>query len=210
MIRKSEVLMERRTFLNLGIAGLGTTVAMASPVPFQFIPNPSKEKWAVLYGTWYGTSRDASIWISEGMGGIAAVFDVRQVPSDLEKYDHLVVGTSIQSAKGRKELQAYLEANAGKLKNKIRGLFAVCGNRGQKPGPQQTTDLIDNYLAKLCQVGAVPKHVFGGRITKSVMPPDVYQSIEKMYGSMNIPLPMDNLSRSECLQFGNEILAGKA
>jgi len=202
--------MQRRNFLNLGLAGLGTTVAMAGPMPFQFIPNPSKEKWAILFGTWYGTSRDASIWISEGMGGIAAVFDVRQVPTDLASYDHLVIGASIQSSRGRKELEAYLGANAAKIKDKIRGLFAVCGNRGQKPGPQQTTALIDNYLAKLCQVGSVPRHVFGGRITKSIMPPDVYNQIEKMYQSLNIPLDMDNLSRTECLQFGKEILAGKA
>ncbi len=202
--------MQRRTFLNLGIAGLGTTVAMASPIPVQFIPNPSKEKWAILFGTWYGTSRDASIWISEGMGGIAAVFDIRQVPADLSSYDHLIVGTSIESGKGRKELETYLGANAAKIKDKIRALFVVCGNRGQKPGPQQTTTYVDSYLAKLCQVGTVPSHVFGGRITKSVMPPDVYSSIEKMYQSMNIPLDMDNLSRAECLQFGKEVLAGKA
>jgi menaquinone-dependent protoporphyrinogen IX oxidase len=202
--------MQRRTFLNLGIAGLGTTVALASPIPFQFIPNPSKEKWAILFGTWYGTSRDASVWISEGMGGIAAVFDVRQIPADLASYDHLIIGTSIESGKGRKELEAYLGENAAKIKNKIRALFIVCGNRGQKPGPQQTTAYIDNYLAKLCQVGKVPSHVFGGRITKSIMPPDVYNSIAKMYQSLNIPLDMDNLNRSECLQFGKEILAGKA
>jgi len=61
--------MERRTFINLGLTGLGTTLAMANSVPAQFIPKPSKEKWAVLFGTWYGTARDASVWISEGMGG---------------------------------------------------------------------------------------------------------------------------------------------
>jgi menaquinone-dependent protoporphyrinogen IX oxidase len=205
-----EVLMQRRTFLNLGIAGLGATVARAGPVPFQFIPNPSKEKWAILYGTWYGTSRDASIWISEGMGGIAAVFDIRQIPADLASYDHLVIGASIQSSRGRRELQSYLEANAPKLKNKIRGLFVVCGNMGRIPGPQQVTSLIDNYLAKLCQVDKVPKQAFGGRITKSLMPPAEYQSIENLYRGMNITLDMDNLRRADCLKFGQEILAAKA
>jgi hypothetical protein len=90
--------MERRTFLQLGVAGLGTTLAMASSAPAQFIPKSSKEKWAILYGTWYGTARDASVWISEGMGGIASVFDIRQVPADLSAYDHLIVGTAIHDS----------------------------------------------------------------------------------------------------------------
>lgn len=202
--------MQRRTFLNLGIVGLGTTVAMAGPDPLQFIPNPSKEKWAILYGTWYGTARDASMWISEGMGGIAAIFDVRHAPSDLASYDHIIVGTAIRSGKGRPELESYLQANNAKLKNKIRGLFAVCGNRGKKPGPQEVTLLVDNYLAKICQAGKVPSQAFGGRITKSLMPTAEYQKIETMYSSLGVKLDMDNLSRADCLQFGKEILAGKA
>jgi menaquinone-dependent protoporphyrinogen IX oxidase len=205
-----EVLMQRRTFLNLSLAGLGTTVVMASPNPLQFIPNPSKEKWAILYGTWYGTARDASMWISEGMGGIAAIFDVRQAPPDLASYDHLIIGTAIRSGKGRPDLESYLQANSAKLKNKIRGLFAVCGNMGKIPGPQQVSTLVDNYLAKLCQAGKVPSQAFGGRITKSLMPPAEYQQIESMYTGMGIALDMDNLKRMDCLKFGKEILAGKA
>ena len=83
--------MERRTFINIGLTGLGTTLLMANTAPAQFIPKPSKEKWAVLFGTWYGSARDASVWVSEGMGGVASVFDVRQVPADLAGYDHLII-----------------------------------------------------------------------------------------------------------------------
>lgn len=60
--------MERRTFLNMGVAGLGT-LAVAGPAAAQFVAMPSKEKWAVIFGTWYGTARDAAVWVSEGMGG---------------------------------------------------------------------------------------------------------------------------------------------
>jgi len=42
----------------------------------------------VLYATWYGSSRDVGVWISEGMGGIANVYDVRE-NMDLSGYDHL-------------------------------------------------------------------------------------------------------------------------
>jgi menaquinone-dependent protoporphyrinogen IX oxidase len=204
--------MQRRTFLNLGIAGVGSTLAMAGPVPFQFIPRPSKEKWAILFGTWCGTSRDAAIWISEGMGGISGVFDIRQVPENLLSYDHLVIGTSIHGGKGPKALEDYIETNAAKLQGKIRGLFACCGNLGKMPGQKQVQDYIENYLAKLCRVVTVPPNqVFGGRITKSVTPPEDYKTIEGLYKSLNMPLAdYDNLSRVDCMALGKKILAGKA
>jgi menaquinone-dependent protoporphyrinogen IX oxidase len=204
-----EVHMQRRTFLNLGIAGLGTGFAMANPVPMQFIPTPSNEKWAILFGTWYGTTRDASVWISEGMGGIASVFDIRQVP-DLSSYDHLVIGTAIQGGRGPKALEAYLENNA-KLQSKIRGLFAVCGNGGRPPGQGQVKMYIDGYLARICRVSSVPSQVFGGRITKALMPESEYQMIADFYAKSGGPSgDMDNLSRKECLKFGSEIHAAKA
>ncbi len=65
---------------------------------------PSDKKWAVLYGTWCGSARDAALWISEGMDGIANVFDVRENP-DLSKYDHIVVGGAIRGGKTSQELQ---------------------------------------------------------------------------------------------------------
>ena len=203
--------MQRRTFINLGIAGMGTALATASPIPLQFIPKPSKEKWAILFGTWYGTSRDAGIWISEGMGGIAAVFDIRQVPADLTSYDHLVIGTSIHGGKGPAALERYIEANIAKLQSKIKGLFACCGNAGRMPGPKQKQDYIDNYLAKLCRASSVPSKVFGGRITKVITAPEDYSVVENLYKRLNLPLDdYDNLSRPECLKLGKSILEGKA
>jgi len=197
--------MQRRTFLNLGLTGLGATLAMGNSVPTQFIPRPSKEKWAVLFGTWYGTARDASVWISEGMGGIAAVFDIRQVP-DLSGYDHLVLGTAIQGGKGPKALEAYIESNISWLQGKVRGLFAVCGNLGKPPGPQQVKSYIDDYLARLCKAKSVPHRVFGGRITKVLMPEAEHKMVADLYAKLGGPAgDYDNLSRSECLKLGKEI-----
>jgi menaquinone-dependent protoporphyrinogen IX oxidase len=201
--------MQRRTFLSLSLAGLGTRCMMAQPKPTQFIPNPSKERWAVLFGTWCGTARDAGIWISEGMGGIAEVIDIREVPKDLTTYDHLVIGTSIRAGKGRQEMENFIKSNAGKLRRKIRGLYACCGNMGKPPGPQQTKDYIDNYLAKLCRVDSVPSRVFGGRITKVITSPEDYRTVEGLYRSLKMTLEdYDNLSRGECLELGKQILAG--
>lgn len=202
--------MKRRTFINIGLSGLGTSLLMANPSPAQFIPQPSKEKWAILFGTWYGTARDASVWVSEGMGGIASVFDVRQVPADLASYDHLVIGTAIRSSRGPKELDDYIAKNIDKLQPKIRGLFVVCGNLGKVPGPPQVQSLVDGYLGKTCKVSGVPSRAFGGRITQSLMPEAEFKSIQDMYAKIGGPPgDWDNLNRMECLKLGKEIYAAK-
>ncbi len=205
--------MERRSFVGSGLAGVAAVLAATTSgaTPLQFVPTASKEKWAVIFGTWCGTARDAAVWISEGLGGLAAVFDVRHVPDDLGSYDHLIVGTAIRGGRGRKELEAYLEAHGARLSGKIRGLFACCGNLGQPPGPKQTKDYIDDYLAKLCGVGPLPSRVFGGRITKAVTAPEDYKVVVDLYQRLKMTLAdYDNLSRPECLRLGAEILARKS
>ncbi|MDM7997268.1 MAG: flavodoxin domain-containing protein [Acidobacteriota bacterium] len=202
--------MERRDFFKLGLAaGVGTMTLANRAMALDYYPLPSDKKCAVLFATWCGTSRDAAVWISEGMGGIADVFDVRENP-DLAKYDHIVVGGSIRSGVTRKELQDYIAKNKGAMKGKVRGLFAVCGN-GEKPvGPEQKAALIDNHLAKLCEAGGVPSRVFNGRITKALLDPQTLKMMEDMYPKLaGKPLGnYDLLKRTDCLALGQEILAG--
>src|SRR5512134_2396949 len=136
--------MERRDFFKLGLAaGVGTMALAKNSSALDYYPTPSDKKCAVLFATWCGSSRDAAVWISEGMGGIADVFDVRENP-DLKGFDHIIIGGSIRSGATRKELQDYIIKNKGILKGKIRALFAVCGNREKPVGPEQKTALIDN------------------------------------------------------------------
>ena len=165
----------------------------------KYYPMPSNKKYAVLYGTWCGSSRDAAVWISEGMGGIADVFDVRENP-DLKGFDHVIIGGSIRMGVTSKELQDYITTNKEWLSGKIRGFFAVCGNMRQPVGQQQTSNFIDNHLAKLCEIGNVPSKVFLGRITKSLMDPQTAKMMERMED-------YDNLKRADCMAFGQEILA---
>src|SRR5512136_314057 len=168
--------MDRKSFLRLGIAGAIFSVAPKAWA-LKYYPNPSGKKWAILYATWCGSSRDAAVWISEGIGGIADVFDVRENP-DFRGFDHIIIGGSIRSGATRKELQDYIIKNKGILKDKIRALFAVCGNREKPVGPEQKTALIDNHLAKLCEVGDLPSKVFNGRITKSLLDPESRKRME--------------------------------
>lgn len=191
--------MNRRRFLKTGLTGVGAIVVADRAQALEYYPLPSDKKCAVLYSTWCGSSRDAAVWISEGMGGIAGVFDVHEAP-DLKGFEHIVIGGSIRNAATSEELQRFLRSNKEWLKAKVRGLFAVCGNMRRPVGPEQTTTLIDGHLAKLCEVAGVPSRVFLGRITKSLMGP---QTAKMMAGMEDY----DNLKRSECMAFGQEVWA---
>ena len=202
--------MERRDFFKLGVAAGVSAMALSDNArALDFYPTPSDKKVAVLFSTWCGSSRDAAIWVSEGMGGIAKVFDVRENP-DLTGFDHIVIGGSIRSGVTPKELQDYIAKNKAILKGKVRGLFAVCGNGERPVGPPQKASYIDNHLAKLSESGEVPSKVFNGRITKALLDTDTRKRMEDMYPSLaGKPLEdYDLLKRADCLALGKEILAG--
>jgi hypothetical protein len=68
-------------------------------------------------------------------------------------------------------------------------------------GPEQTKTLIEDHLAAICGVTNVPSKVFLGRITYGLMEPDVRKQME----GYKMP-EYDNLKRSECMAFGEEVL----
>ena len=191
--------MKKRDFLKLGLATAATLIIPRKLKALEYYPSKSEKKWAIIYGTWCGSSRDAAVWISEGMNGIANVFDSRETP-DLSGYDYIVAGGSIRSGQTPPQFQEYINRNQKLLSEKCRGLFAVCGNMMQPVGPKQKTDLIDNHLAKLCGISDVPSRVFLGRITLGLLDPDS----RKMMESMKMQ-DYDNLKRAECLALGKEI-----
>jgi len=190
--------MKRRDFLKIGFAAFAASTLTRQSQALEFYPVKSDKKIAIVYGTWCGSTRDAAVWISEGMGAIAEVFDVRE-KSDLKGYDHIIIGGAIRSFAVSKELQDFIQKNKELLKGKVRGLFAVCGNMGNPITPEVTKRYIDDHLAKRCEVSKVPARAFRGRITKSLMDPQT----AKQFASFQ---DYDNLSRSECMSLGKEIL----
>jgi menaquinone-dependent protoporphyrinogen IX oxidase len=194
-----EAKVNRKSFLKLGFAGIISSI-VPKAWALKYYPNPSDKKWAVLYATWCGTSRDAAVWISEGMGGIADVFDVRENP-DLSGFDNIIVGSSIRSFTIHPLLEKYLNSNKNVLKGKIRGYFVACNNMGKPPGPQEKANYIDDKLAKICEAANVPGKVFPGRVTKELIEPEN----RGMFGSFP---DNDNLKRADCMAFGKEILKG--
>jgi Flavodoxin len=192
--------MEKRQFLKVSALGLGALVLPKKVNALEFYPTVANKEWAVLYGTWTGSSRDAGVWISEGMNGIANVFDVRENP-DLSGYKYIIIGGAIRASKVSGELVGYIEKHKSALQGKIRGLFAVCGNRMEPIKQEQVTELIDSHLAVLCGVKDVPSQVFLGRITYGLMD----EESRKLIQGFNMP-EYDNLKRADCMAFGKKVL----
>ena len=190
--------MERRDFIKAGVLGLGAMAISNESFALEYYPKKSDKKWAVIYSTWCGSSRDAGVWISEGMGGIADVFDVRENP-DPSKYDHIVVGGSIRSAKVSQEMQDYLAKNKDVLKSRIRGFFCVQGNMKKPTGPENVKQLIDGHLSQITDVTGVPGKCFNGRITISLLEDEYKQSMGG-FGEYDL------MKRSDFMDFGKVIL----
>src|SRR5512138_2576870 len=111
--------MNRRMLFQLSLAGIGAAAVSDKARALKYFPNASDKKWAIIYGTWCGSSRDAAVWISEGMGGIANVFDVRENP-DVSGYDHLIIGGSIRGGVTSPELQEFIKKHKSLLTLKTR------------------------------------------------------------------------------------------
>ena len=191
--------MKRRDFFFMTLAGTAAFTT-TNGYALQFYPREAKKKWAVLFGSRYGTARDAAVWISEGMGGIAQVFDARENP-DLNGYNHIIVGSGIYGGKAAPVLQDYLARSGEALAKKIRALFACWGAGDNTPKP---------YIAvmqSLCQVEPLVSQSFPGRITRILYEPAVSKSLEEFFKSQNRPWgDSDRLVRKDCLTFGKEIL----
>ena len=193
--------MDRRTFLKTVLATGGATLFASNTYALKLFPNPGKQKWAVLFGSRYGSARDASLWISEGMGGIADVFDARENP-DLSPFDAIIVGSGIYSGKIDQPLETYLAKNAALISNRIKALFIVCGG-GDTPSAQKFIDA----LAKSCGAKPALTKVFSGRLTKKLLNAPDYKIEEEVAKRQGHPFEdYDRLQRKDCLKFGEEIL----
>ncbi len=194
--------MDRRDFLKSLAAGGGLMLLSKNSYALKLFPNPGKQKWAILFGSRYGSTRDASLWTSEGMGWIADIFDARENP-DLSPFDGIVIGTGIYNGKIDRPLEEYLTKNASSISKKVKALFAVCGG-GDSPRAQGYIDV----LAKACQAKPPVSKVFPGRLTLKLLNAEDYKVQEEVAKKRNAaPEDYDRLQRKDCLKFGGDILA---
>jgi menaquinone-dependent protoporphyrinogen IX oxidase len=193
--------MDRRTFLKTALAGGALTTLASEGYALKLFPRPGKQKWAILFGSRYGSTRDASLWISEGLGGIADAFDARENP-DLSSFESIAVGSGIYRGKIDTYLEDYLGKNSPLISTRIKAFFVVCG-AGDSPRAQAFVDV----LAKACQTRPPLIKVLSGRITKKLLNAEDYKIEEEVFKRRNEPYEdYDRLKRSDCLKFGEEIL----
>jgi len=193
--------MDRRTFLKTALAGGALTTLASEGYALKLFPRPGKQKWAILFGSRYGSTRDASLWISEGLGGIADAFDARENP-DLSSFESIAVGSGIYRGKIDTYLEDYLGKNSSLISSRIKALFVVCG-AGDSPRAQAFVDV----LAKACQTRPPIIKVLPGRITKKLLNEEDYKLEEEVFKRRNEPYEdYDRFKRSDCLKFGEEIL----
>lgn len=193
--------MDRRDFLKSMAAGGGVMLLSQNSHALKFFPTPGKQKWAILFGSRYGSTRDASLWISEGMGGIADVFDARENP-DLSSFEAIIVGSGIYLGKIDAPLEAYLTKNGASISRKMKALFLACG-AGDNPRAQGYIDV----LAKACQVKPPLTKLFPGRLTLRLLNAEDYKVQEEVSKRRNaVPEDYDRLQRKDCVKFGGDIL----
>jgi menaquinone-dependent protoporphyrinogen IX oxidase len=197
--------MDRRAFLKTVVAAGGVTLYVSKADAMRFYPKTGQQKWGVLYGSRYGSTRDAAFWISEGMGGIAEVVDARENP-DLSKFESVIVGSGIYSGKIDNNLESYLSKSA-QFSSHIKALFIVCGG-GDTPRAQAFVD----QLAKACGLAKPPAlvKVFPGRLTIRLLTPADDKIEEEVAKKFKQPYEdYDRLQRKDCLKFGEEVVAKK-
>ena len=193
--------MDRRAFLKTVLVGGGLTVFASNSYALKLFPKPGKQKWAILFGSRYGSTRDASLWISEGMGGIADAFDARENP-DLSSFESIIVGSGIYRGKIDTYLGDYLTKNSSLISSRIKALFVVCG-AGDSPRSQAFIDV----LAKSCQNKPPLIKIFPGRVTKRLLNEEDYKIEEEVFKRRNQPFEdYDQLRRIDCLKFGEEVV----
>lgn len=192
--------MKRRDLLKTSIAGIGTLAfAPAARAVEHYLQASAAKKWAIIYSTWCGSSKDAATWMAEGMGNSPDILDVKTKPK-VSDYDFIVIGGAIHAGKTSSELQSYITTNKAALKTKIRGSYIVCGNGGVATiSDARKKELLNDHLLKLCEVTDQPSIVFPGRFKADCAENASLLSSMKEY---------DNIKKEDCVAFGKTIDTG--
>lgn len=153
--------MERRKFLKTGSAGLGV-LAFAGAV--SAIPVAEPKKWAIVYGSKCGSTKDYANAINEGLGGVADVIDIATSTPQVDDYEFFIIGgwrnaNSVEPA----AIPSFIASNKSALKDKIKGVFVVVGNGGNATLSSAITNFLNQKLVDPAGVDSSVGKVFFGK-----------------------------------------------
>jgi flavodoxin len=187
--------MERRDLLKAGAAGIGV-LAMSGTARAMgtLVAASERKKWAIVYGTQCGSTKEYAEYINEGLGGVAEVIDIARGAPAVGDYEFFVIGgwnsgNTLQPT----SIPAFITTNKAALQSKIKGLFAVTGNDGNINMPDTSkTNLINRLLINHTGATNAPTKILFGRSTPSC------NGFNRSY---------DNVSKADALAFAQQIMA---
>lgn len=115
-------------------------------------------KILIAYSTKHGFAEKCSETLSKKLEGEVTLCNLKKdVPSDLEKYDTIIIGGSIYMGQIQKEVQEFCSKNLTVLKEKKIGLFTCC----MRENADAVSQLNSAFPQELLDI-AVAKGAFGG------------------------------------------------
>jgi hypothetical protein len=184
--------MIRRTFLKAGLAGFGALAVPETVRALNVSLTSSGKKWVVLYGSKCGSTKEYANYINEGMGSIADVVDIAKTTPNAGDYDYFVIGGWINGGVIQpSSIKTFVTNNKAALKDKIRGLFVVCGNNGNATPSAQTDAYLKNNLITTSGVSDKPGKVLFGRSDPACN---------------GLGVTYDNVKKADGVAFGKQII----
>lgn len=85
---------------------------------------------AIIYSSRYGTTKSCAQYLKESIKGNIDIIDVDKLDLktiDIEKYNTIILGSSIYIGSVSKNMKAFCSKNTESLKEKTVGIFICCG-----------------------------------------------------------------------------------
>lgn len=139
--------MLRRMFCKLGATGLASMAISKKISALEKVASAPAKKWAIVFGSKCGSTKEYAGFINEGLGGIAEVIDIEKTTPKTDDYDFFIIGgwrngNDVMPQK----IPSFVNDNKSVLNNKVKGMFVVLGNQGKPTLKPEMTTFLNNKL----------------------------------------------------------------
>ncbi len=181
-----------------------TAISCATPQKKELTAQSSTEKKAlILYYTLYGSTKDVSNWVAEGMGIPTDIIPIKDYEkADLSQYDIIILGSAVYMENVALPMRDFLKEHHGIFKNKNVAIFVVSGS--YLISGKRYLGLFEKYLGEKPLTTAY----FGGRMVPDKLSKFHYSIMLKYWKDRGQEVQFfDFTDRGEANEFGNGIMA---
>ncbi len=118
----------------------------------------------IAYATSHGSTEKAALALQQILGGPVLVVLKRDQLPNMEGFDAVIVGGSIDAGRIQRQVKAFCRANLDTLRKKRLGLYICCMEEGEKAEKQ-----FEQAYPQVLRSHATAKGFFGGEFTFSRM-----------------------------------------